>query len=83
MWVYPADLASSGIMVYTQDGTSSKVEPPSAGNGWNLTTYKQDSKRSRSLTVLEHPNPQNDYKKLLVRAEGRPITMLVIQWEEI
>lgn len=82
MTVYPADLGSSGVVVYTSDDKSA-VEPPSAANGWNLTAYRKDLKRSRTLTVLERPGPQNGWRKLMVRAEDRPVTMLVIQWEEL
>jgi hypothetical protein len=68
----------SGIVVYAD---RSGVEPPSAANGWNLTTYRPDPKRSRSISVLEQPSPQNGYR-LMVRAEGRPVTMIVIDWQE-
>jgi proteasome lid subunit RPN8/RPN11 len=83
MTVQPADLASSGVVVFRAQGAKSAVEPPSASNGWNLTTYRLDPKRARALTVLEYPNPANGFKRLMLRAEDRPLTMVVIQWEEL
>jgi hypothetical protein len=80
--VFPADLTPAGIVVYT-DGSKQQVEPPGAGNGWNLTMYRADPKRSREVTVVEAPNQSNNWQKLMVRSEQRPISMLVVEWEEI
>lgn len=82
--VYPADLGHSGIQVYTAARPAVAVEPPSAANGWNLTTYAMDPKHSRAITVLEAPGQQNGWKpRLLIRGEDRAVTMLVIDWEEV
>jgi hypothetical protein len=76
--VHAADLVDSGIVVYAE---RSGVEAPSAANGWNLTTYRPDPKRARTVSVLEQPSAQNGYR-LMVRAEGKPVTMVVIDWQE-
>jgi hypothetical protein len=82
--VYPADLAQSGIIVYTPSAHGVAVEPPSAANGWNLTTFSVDPKRSRGITVLESPGQQNGWKpRLLIRSEEKAVSMLVIDWDEI
>lgn len=82
--VYPADLAPSGIVIYTNAAPSVAVEPPSAANGWNLTTFAVDPKRSRAITMLESPGQQNGWKpRLLIRSEDKAVSMLVIDWEEL
>ncbi len=82
MRIYPADLAEAGIVVYTQD-SKQRIETPSAANGWNLTTYRPDGRRSRDITVLETPGAANNWQRVMMRAEQRPVSMLVIEWEEI
>jgi hypothetical protein len=82
MRIYPADLAESGIVVYTQD-SKQRIETPSAANGWNLTTYRPDGRRSRDITVLETPGSANNWQRVMIRADQRPVSMLVIEWEEI
>jgi proteasome lid subunit RPN8/RPN11 len=84
MKVHPADLEQSGIVIYTAAMPAHAVEPPSAANGWNLTTYSADPKRSRAITVVESPGQQNGWKpRLLIRAEDKTVSMLVIDWEEL
>ena len=83
MRVYAADLADSGIVIYTNGSRPNAVEPPRPDNGWNLTTYAFDPKRSRGASVVEYPGPKNDWKRLLIRSEDRSITMLVIDWEDL
>ncbi|MEO8129547.1 MAG: hypothetical protein ABJF23_02400 [Bryobacteraceae bacterium] len=81
--VYAADLGDTGIVIYSGAAPDNSVEPPSPANGWNLTTYKADAKRVRSVSVVEYPGPQNGWKRLLVRSEDRTLTMLVIDWSEL
>ena len=83
MRVYSADLGDSGIVIYTNGSRPNAVEAPSPGNGWNLTTYTFDPRRSRAFTVVEYPGPQNDWKRLLIRNDDRMISMLVIDWEDV
>jgi proteasome lid subunit RPN8/RPN11 len=80
--VYPADLTEAGIVIYT-DGSKQKVEPPGPANGWNLTTYRADGKRSRDVTVVEPPAQSNNWQRLMVRSEQRRVSMLVVEWEEL
>jgi hypothetical protein len=84
--VYPAELVDGGITIYTADARHRQrpvVESPAARNGWNVTSYIWDPQRSAGLTVLEAPNPQNGWRRLSVRNTGRPISMVVIDWEQI
>jgi proteasome lid subunit RPN8/RPN11 len=80
--VHAADLGDAGIVVYDGGEHHNTIESPSAANGWNLTTYNSDAKRSRSVTVLEYPSQNNDWKRLLIRSDDRTLSMLVIDWEE-
>ena len=82
MRIYPADLAESGIVVYTQE-SKQRVETPSAANGWNLTTYRPEAKRSRDITVMETPSTANNWQRLMIRSEQRAVSMLLIEWEEV
>jgi hypothetical protein len=82
MRIYPADLREAGILVYTQ-AEKERIEAPSAGNGWNLTTYRPDAKRARDITVLESPSQANNWQRIMVRSEQRPLSMLVLEWEEV
>lgn len=80
--VHAADLLDSGLVIYTASGEE-RFERPSAANGWNLTTYRPDPRRSRSLAVLETPAPTNGWQRLMVRTANRTLTALVIDWDEL
>jgi hypothetical protein len=80
--VYSADLMDSGVVVYT-NGSNERSEAPSAANGWNLTTYRPDTKRSRDIAVVESPGPANGWQRLMLRSEQRTISMLVLEWDEL
>jgi hypothetical protein len=80
--VFSADLTDSGIVVYTGGGNE-HIEPPSAANGWNLTMYRPDVKRSRDLTVVEPPGPGNGWQRIIIRSEQRTVSMLVLEWDEL
>jgi hypothetical protein len=81
-----AELGEAAIVIYTGDESyryrSGAFESPSAKNGWNLTTYRFDPKRAAAMAVIESPGPQNQWKTLRVRAGGRKVTVIVLDWEE-
>ncbi|MBI3279120.1 MAG: hypothetical protein HYZ57_04685 [Acidobacteria bacterium] len=81
--VYAADLVESGIVVFSATARPNVVEPPSAKNGWNLTTWSNDPRRAGDISVLEQPNEQNDWKRILIRSENRTLSILVVDWEEL
>jgi hypothetical protein len=82
-----ADLSDAGIVVYTRDATQrprvGTSESPSARNGWNVTSWRWDENRGGAVRVLEAPGPQNGWNRLTVRGNGRKVSMLVLEWEEL
>ncbi len=79
---YPAELADGGIRVLTGNPAFSqpRVENPSAANAWNRTQYIYDPKGYRDLIVEQMPGG-SDLKKLTLRAGGRKLSVIVIEWQ--
>ncbi|MBL8211824.1 MAG: hypothetical protein JNK87_13995 [Bryobacterales bacterium] len=79
---YPAELADGGIRVLTGNPSFSqpKVENPSAANAWNRTQYVYDPKGYRDLIVEQMP-AGSDLKKLTLRAGGKKLSVIVIEWQ--
>jgi hypothetical protein len=79
---YPAELASDGIRVLTGNPafTQPKVEAPAAGNAWNRTQYVYDPKAYRDVIVEQMPSG-GDLKKLTLRAGGKKLSVIVIEWQ--
>lgn len=79
---YPAELADGGIRVLTGNPsfTQPKVESASAANAWNRTQYVYDPKGYRDLIVEQMP-AGSDLKKLTLRAGGRKLSVIVIEWQ--
>lgn len=77
--VYPADLSAHGLSVFTA-GLPRRSEPPGPQNGWNATSYSQDSRRAGELLVIESPVAQNGWKKVVLRNDGRSISVVLIDW---
>ena len=80
--VQAADLLDSGLVIYTGSGQE-RHERPSAANGWNLTTYRPDARRSGTVAVLESPAQTNGWQRVMIRSNSRNLSALVIDWEEI
>ncbi len=79
--VTPAEFGPDGLMVYTTDASRhNRVEPPSAGNGWNKVTYVWAPERVREIAVLESPSPANGFNRLALRSDARRCSMLLIDW---
>jgi hypothetical protein len=81
--VYPADLGSSGMTVFTASPRpgGNMTEAPGPQNGWNRTTYRLDARRANGVVVLEPPNAGNNWGQLVIRAEDRAHSVIVIDWE--
>src|SRR4051794_1325080 len=79
--VTPAEFGDDGLLVYTTDPKlQNRVEPPSAGNGWNKITFLWDPERVRQIEILEPPNQSNSFSRLALRSEARRCSMLFINW---
>ncbi len=79
--VEPAEFRRDGLTVYTADMLrDGEAEPPSQSNGWNGLHFKSDAGRAHELVLLETPNAANDYKRLVVRNDGRPYSVLLVDW---
>jgi hypothetical protein len=79
--ILPAEFSSGGLVVYTTDAKKhNRVEPPSAGNGWNKTTYIWDPERVKQLAVMEAPNANNRFSRLALRNDARRCSMILIDW---
>ncbi len=79
--VSPAEFSRDGLILYTADGAAhGHVEKPSKENGWNSVRFEYDPVRVRDLVILESPNRSNDFKRLVVRSDGRSCPAIVIDW---
>jgi hypothetical protein len=77
--VHPADLSAHGLTVFTA-GAPERSEPPGQQNGWNATSYTQEPRRAGALLVIESPGAQNGWKKVVLRNDGRDISVVIIDW---
>ena len=81
------ELGEGSLAIYSSDPAyrdrAGAFESPSARNGWNLTTYKWDPKISRDLQTIESPGDENQWRRLVVRAGSRKLTLIVLDWEEL
>lgn len=79
--ITPAEFGPDGLMVYTTDASRhNRMEPASAGTGWNRVTYVWDPERVRQISVLEAPNPNNGFNRLALRNDARRCSMILIDW---
>jgi len=82
--VYPGEMTGAGLTVYSSDSRQAshpRVEQPGPQNSWTRTTYRYDEARSRTATIVEQPGAGNGWRRLVVRAEGRPLSVLVVEWK--
>ena len=80
--VLPGELTGSGLRLYTANsGLANRVEPAGPNNGWNRTEYVWDPLRAKEISVIEAPGQHNDWKHLVLRAEDRGYSVVVVQWQ--
>jgi proteasome lid subunit RPN8/RPN11 len=79
--VYPGDLGSSGLTLFTADPRYAQPLSEKAGaeNGGHPTTYTWDPKRAAGVQVLEQPGPQNGYK-LVLESSIPKLSVVVLEW---
>lgn len=81
--VWPADLTSEGLVVYTAEALRpGQPETEEAGpkNSWNRTKFRFDSARAGTLSVTEAPSAANNWSRVSFAASQRPLTVAVIRW---
>jgi proteasome lid subunit RPN8/RPN11 len=83
--VHPASFSRRGMDVFASELDAEKEigEQPSANNGWTQTVYKRNPKRAGDVVVTQNPSVQNRWKKIGLRAAGRKVSVIVVDWEVI
>ena len=80
--VMAAEFSRDGLTVFTSDPLrDNKTEAPAQSNGWNGIRFKLDPVRARELVLLETPNSANNYKAFAVRNDGRPCSVVLLEWQ--
>jgi proteasome lid subunit RPN8/RPN11 len=81
--VHPASFSRRGMDVFASELDAEKEirEQPSANNGWTQTVYKRNPKRAGDVVVTQNPSVQNRWKKIGLRAAGRKVSVIVVDWE--
>ena len=79
--VLPAEFSRNGLVAYTGDRARGEIsEAPAQSNGWNAMHFKFDDGRARQLVILEAPNRSNEFKRLVLRYEGRDCSVILVDW---
>ena len=83
--MFPADLTAEGITLYSSNPKYAKgtVEPASPLNGWNKTSVKWEPAIANSLTMLEVPTTQNDWKRLVIQSDSPKVSMIILEWSAV
>ena len=83
--MFPADLTAEGITLYSSNPKYAKgaVEAASPHNGWNKTTVKWEPAIANSVTMLEIPTPQNDWKRLVIQSDSPKVSMIILEWSAV
>jgi proteasome lid subunit RPN8/RPN11 len=81
--VYPAELSSAGLIVYTgnpKHGGAGLTEAPGPANAWTRTTYRYAPEKAALVQVAQAPGEANGWRVIWIRSSA-PVTALVIDWE--
>lgn len=83
--VHPASFSRRGMDVFADELDAEREirEQPSANNGWTETVYRRNPKRAGDVVVTESPSAQNRWKRIGLRAAGRKVSVIVVDWEVI
>lgn len=83
---YPAETASNGLTVLSDEErlqTQIVIEEAGPRNQGQRTIYRYDPEAAASLSVVQPPSAGNDWSRIVLRASGRPISMIFIRWERV
>lgn len=81
--VYPAELSSAGLIVYTSNPRHSGAgltEAPAPANAWTRTTYRYAPEKAAAVQVVQPPGEGNGWRAVWIRSSA-PVEALVIDWE--
>lgn len=81
--VYPAELTSKGLVVYTSEPKHSGAgvtEASGPANAWTRTTYRYAPEKVALIQVVQAPGEANGWRAIWLRS-GAPLSALVIDWE--
>ena len=80
--IYPAEFKEDGLMVYVTDATRhNRTETPGPMTGWNRLHFVWDPERVKQMSVLEAPNPGNQFSRLVLRNNARSCSVVVVEWK--
>jgi len=74
--VYPAEFTSSGLTAYT----AQQPAPPAAGLSAAGLSFQYDPGKAAGVELIEKPSEANQWRRVRVRAAGRPAPAVVIVW---
>lgn len=81
--VYPAELTSKGLIVYTSEPKHSGAgvtEASGPANAWTRTTYRYAPEKVALIQVVQAPGEANGWRAIWLRSSA-PLSALVIDWE--
>jgi hypothetical protein len=81
---YPAEYTNSGVRVFSPNPrvSAGKTEPAGPANGYTPIHFVYDAKAVRDLIVEQMPGA-GDWKRIVLRAGGRKLSAIVIEWQVI
>lgn len=81
---YPAEYTDSGVKVFSPNPrlAPGRTEPAGPANGYTPVHYVYDAKAVRDLIVEQMP-AAGDWKRIVLRAGGRRLSAIVIEWQVI
>jgi len=79
--IMPAKFDRDVLLVFSNDASlRDKTEPPGPLNGWNRLRFVWNPDEVARLSVLEQPRGDNQFSRLVLRNEGRPCEVILVDW---
>jgi len=83
---YPAEMASNGITVLSDDASLEsrmRIEEAGPRNQGQRTVYRYDPEAAASLSIVDLPAASNGWNRIVLRAIGRPVSVAFIRWQRV
>jgi hypothetical protein len=81
---YPAEMASNGLTVLSGEARFADqmvIEEAGPRNLGHRAIYRYDPDAAASLSIAEPPSATNGWNRVVLRATGRPVSVIFIRWE--